>query len=188
MRRDFVMRHYAQVLMGLCETTALERVRVADVVAASGMSKPTFYSHFPNLGALVGFTASRSYLDTDAPLFSLANIVGSYRYAREHPAFFLQLPAQSQNSSFKEATRLWVCRKGVERFAGADLPPVLRVRRTVQVNLFVSGCCTVMEDWLAGGMAVAPEAIIAAIEPLVPEFMRLPLPAFPPIALDDYPR
>ena len=53
MKQELVKGHYAQTLMGLCDNHDLGSLRVGDVIAASGMSKPTFYHHFSNLSELV---------------------------------------------------------------------------------------------------------------------------------------
>lgn len=190
MRRDKVMRRYADALMGLCEQGELARVRVADVVAASGMSKPTFYSHFPNLAALVGFTASRSFLDEGAaPLFTEASVAGTYRYALEHPAFFAQLPAQQGPASFRETSQRWLRRKAYATFAPEGLPQAVRLRRMVQCDVFVAGSEEVMSTWLADRMSLPYEQVAGAVIAMMPEFMRLPgARTETALAPDDYPR
>ena len=81
MKQELVKGHYAQTLMGLCDNHDLGSLRVGDVIAASGMSKPTFYHHFSNLSELVNFAASRSYLGTGTVLFTETNIKSAYDYA-----------------------------------------------------------------------------------------------------------
>ena len=189
LKQEFVKGRYARVLMELCEDHDLASLRATDVIAASGLSKPTFYNHFANLSELVNFTASRSYLETETNLFSESNIKASYDYALDHRSFFLQLPSQQGFGSFKETSRRWLRKKGYALYIPPTLPRPERLRRIVQVDMFLSGTLDVMETWLAGGMVFPAEEIVAAVVSMMPPFMAGSDATAPdPAALNDFPK
>ncbi len=190
MKQEFVKGRYVQVLMDLCEDHELGSLRATEVIAASGLSKPTFYNHFSNLAELVNFAASRSYLGTGTALFTEDNIKASYDYALEHRSFFLQLPAQQGFGSFKETSRRWLRKKGYALYIPACLPRPERLRRIVQFDMFLAGSLDVMETWLAGGMVFPAEEIVAAVVSMRPPFMKETGTgvAAEAEALDDFPR
>lgn len=191
MKQELVKGHYAQTLMGLCDNHDLGSLRVGDVIAASGMSKPTFYHHFSNLSELVNFAASRSYLGTGTVLFTETNIKSAYDYALDHRSFFLQLPSQQGFGSFKETSRRWLRKKDYTLYKLTALPRPERLRRIVQFDMFLSGTLDAMETWLAGGMVFPAEEIVDAVVSMMPPFMRGPgatAAGSQTWTLDDYPK
>lgn len=189
MRQEFVRDHYARVLMELCGRRPLGDIRAAEVIAASGMSRPTFYRYFANLYELVNFTASRSFLDTETPLFSGQNIKASYEFALNHRPFFLQLPAQRGDGSFKEASKRWLRKKGYDLYAGRTLAQSERLRRMVQFDMFLGGSLDVMETWLGSRMALPVDDVVGAVLSMMPPFMTgAGRSGSAPIEPDDFPR
>lgn len=188
MKRELVLSYYARTLMDLCERRELASLRVADVVEASGMSKPTFYRYFSGLPLLVNYTASRSFLEGPHPLFTRQNILGAYLFASQHPAFFLQLPAQEGTASFKEANRRWLRRKGYALYLTDALPAPERLRRKVQFDFFLTGSLDAMEAWLADRMRLPAREVADAVASMMPPFMSGPgAPVAGAVELGDYP-
>ena len=190
MKRELVKAHYAQTLMDLCkEGHALGDLKVADVIAASGMSRPTFYHHFANLPELTSFTVSRSYLGTKTALFTAENIRLAYRYAADHRPFFAQLSPQGELANLRRTTHQWLRKKGYELYLPPLFPHHERLQRMVQFDMFLSGSLDVMETWFSTGMNISPDEIAAAVAIGMPAFMTEPgAPVAPPVSLDDYPK
>ncbi len=57
MKSELIKRHFAEVLMDMCETRRLDDVTVVELVAEAGMARQTFYNHFTDINDLICYTA-----------------------------------------------------------------------------------------------------------------------------------
>lgn len=188
MKQELVLGNYVHTLMDLCEQHELASLRVGDVIAASGMSKPTFYRHFSGLPMLVNFAASRSFLGGPHPLFTSQNILDAYLFAGQHPGFFLQLPTQEGALDFKETNHRWLRKKGHALYLANTLPAPERLHRMVQFDLFLAGSLDVMATWLVGRMRLPAAEVAGSVASMMPPFMCGPgAPVAEAVELGDFP-
>ena len=171
-RQSLMRRHYAETLMGLCETISLADIKVSDIIEASGLSRQTLYNYFSGLDELFFFTASRCFLDVAHPPLDPRNIPESYVYAQEHRGFYMSLPSQVEYGSFREVLDRWLRRRAYDLFVADELPKPERLRRVTQLDLFVCGSSEIAYNWMAAGMKHPIDLVTGAVVDMMPDFMR----------------
>lgn len=186
-RREIMRRHYANVLMGLCETRALRDITVSEVVEAAGTARQTFYNHFADINDLICYAGSLPMTDSHGPFTDPTATRRVYEGLLQHRAFFCQLPEHDGQNNFRSATVSWLLDIYRERYVVPDLDEEERAFREACILLYCSGSVAVFMDWCTSGMTTPVEAIVRMLYEMSPQFVKDELAKMPE-DMEDYPR
>ncbi len=179
-RKDLVRRHLAETLMEMCDEGALlSALTVSDLVARAGIARQTFYNHFADMDELILYTAALPMALESNPFTDFDATVRLYERAARHKSFFVQIPNQSGERSFRVYANAWLRRTYRERFVKATLPAEERAYREACIDVYVFGCNEAFLAWCASGMKAPAEALVRALYDMTPAFVKAERTALP---------
>ncbi len=179
-RKDLVRRHLAETLMEMCDEGALlGALTVSDLVARAGIARQTFYNYFADIDELILYTASLPMALESNPFTDFDATVRLYERAARHKSFFVQLPNQVGERSFRVYANAWLRRTYRERFVRPTLPAAERAYREACIDVYVFGCNEAFLSWCAAGMKAPVEALVRALYDMTPAFARAERDALP---------
>lgn len=186
-RAELIKRHFARVLMDMCETLRLGEITVVDLVTEAGMARQTFYNHFSDINDLICYTASRPiFSDPHAVFCSTTNLARMFDTARQHKGFFSQLPQQTGQNTFKAAYNEWIKRWRSAMCITEDLTEEEKAYRRARIAVYAEGTTAMLMDFLSSDMTTPTDVYMKAVLQSRPAFMRDI--EVPPGLPDDYPR
>ena len=187
MKSELIKRHFAEVLMDMCETRRLDDITVVELVAVAGMARQTFYNHFTDINDLICYTASKPILsDPHSSYVDVNNLARMFDTARAHRGFFSQLPKQMGPNSFKTAYNEWIKRHRGAMCITDDLSEEEKAYRRARIAVYAEGTTAMLMDFFSSDMSTPNEVYQKAILQSRPTFMRgLEVPPGIP---EDYPR
>lgn len=186
-RREIMRRHYAGVLMGLCETRALRDITVGEVVEAAGTARQTFYNHFTDINDLICYAGSIPMIDARGPFTDRDATRHVYEEYLRHRTFFCQLPDHAGQNSFRAAITSWLLDTYREHFVQPGLDEEECAFREACITLYCTGSVAVFMDWCASGMTAPIESMVRMLYEMTPQFVKDELARLPE-EMEDYPR
>lgn len=159
--------------MGMCDEGALlSTLTVSDVVARAGIARQTFYNHFADMDDLVFYTASLPMALENNPFTDFDATLRLYERSARHRSFFVQLPNQTGEKSFRVLANAWLRRTYRERFVKPTLPAAERAYREMCIDVYCFGCTEAFLSWCASGMKAPAEALVRAVYDMTPAFAK----------------
>lgn len=180
-------RHFASVLMEMCETRRLADVTVADVVAQAQTARQTFYNHFADINDLICYAAAQPMMNARDLFTDDEATLAALQQTRRHPGFFRQLAAQSGQNSVRAALNAWLLDTYRSRYLTGELAPEERAYRDVCIQAYCFGTTEVFLSWCAAGMPDPLEPLVRMYYDMTPAFVREGLSRLPG-RVEDYPR
>jgi AcrR family transcriptional regulator len=172
-KNDLIRRHFAGVLMDVCEARRLDEVTVVEVVEAAGVARQTFYNHFSDINDLICYTASLPILSNpNAAYTDLDNLARMFDTARAHRGFFSQLPRQTGQNSFRTAYNEWIKRQWYRMALTDDLTEEERAYRKARIAVYAEGTTAMLMEFFSSDMSTPNEVYLRAVERSRPTFMR----------------
>ena len=185
-RKELVRRHLAETLMDMCDEGALlSTITVSDIVAWADIARQTFYNYFADLDELVFFTGSLPMALESNPFTDIEATRRVYERVARHKRFFVQLPNQTGENSFRVLCNAWLRRIYRERFVRPTLPAAERAYREMCIDMYCFGSTEAFLAWCASGMKAPVEALVRAVYDMTPAFAkpdREALPARPKVS------
>ena len=179
-RKELVRRHLAETLMEMCDEGALlSALTVSDVVARAGIARQTFYNHFDDLDDLIFFTASLPMVLENNPFTDYEATCRLYERSARHKSFFVQLPNQQGEKTFRVLANAWLRRTYREKFVKPTLPAAERAYREACIDVYCFGCNEAFLAWCASGMKAPVEALVRALYDMTPAFAKPERDALP---------
>ena len=178
-KRELVRRHYADILLRLCESHKLRDLTVADVVEAAGTARQTFYNYFSDLNDLICFTAFLPMADASDPFTDPHSTRKTHEVTLARKAFYSQLPQHMGQNNFWEALSAWLRQTYYERYLTEGLADEEREYRKVCIDLYCLGDVAVFKEWCANGMDVSLDALTAMLYDMSPAFVKEDLDRLP---------
>jgi AcrR family transcriptional regulator len=186
-KRELVRQHFAGVLMDLCESKQLHDVTVADVIAAAGTARQTFYNYFLDINDLICYAAFQPMLQAANPFTDPESTRHTYEVTLQHKAFFSQLPEHSGQNNFWDALERWLTQTYYDRYLTDDLDPAERAYRTACIDLYCIGSAAVFKKWCATGLETPVDVIVSMLYDMSPAFVKRDLVRMPE-RMSNYPR
>lgn len=158
----------ARTLMELAKHKPIDSIRVAELAAAAGIGRTTFYAHFTGLpdflrrsyANMLERAAGADSSDGDGAILPVKRILAhmarsgrygtSLRQSREWPAVL---------SAGQQRLRL-IAERNLQR-ARPDMPSPIRTKVAL---LVASGLVALIEEWTSGGRVGSPEDLAKAFD------------------------
>lgn len=183
MRKQMETRlRFVEMLETLMRETPLEKVKVAHLCQAVGVSRATFYDHFHDIfdvplwlwDHLMEQSLYRIGLDLDCYNAHLAK----FQLLREQQEFFASAFKSDDYNSVCEHGGRMMHRLLVERAAKLLSRP-LSLAETLELDFFVAGAQYMTRNWVRAGMETDPEIMAQVFCEAIPTYLRRALDQTP---------
>ena len=173
-----IKKRFCDALLELSETTPLEKITVSALVEQAGTARQTFYNHFYDINDLVSYLPINFLNDHDVEIHKAQSLEPAYSYAREHAAFFRQLPHHSGQNNFRDSFVQWFENAYKQHYITDDMPEEEREYRTISIGIYACGITGVFLEWCKADFSWSLETLLRAQADYVPPFVYED-PAFP---------
>ena len=172
-RADYVQQLYCEALLELSETMPLEKVTVTAIIQRAGTARQTFYNHFRDINDLISYLPINFLRErSTGDLYDFDAVGIAYDYAREHRAFFRQLPGHAGQNNFRESFILWLEESYYHVYTSDDMQPDERMYRMIAIDTYVSGVTDVFLEWCKADFSWPLDVLLRAQEDCAPPFVR----------------
>ena len=166
--------------MDMCDEGALlSTITVSDIVARADIARQTFYNYFADLDELVFFTGSLPMALESNPFTDIEATRRVYERVARHKSFFVQLPNQTGENSFRVLCNAWLRRTYRERYVRPTLPATERAYREMCIDMYCFGSTEAFLAWCASGMKAPVEALVRSVYDMTPAFAKPDREALP---------
>lgn len=166
---------FANALFKLSETKSINKITVSDVLRETGAAKQTFYNHFKDINDLIFFASTAHFEKDYSRFYTEQGCLEILSYAKDHKAFFGQLPHHVGQNCFRKTHLTWL--KSVYYAEVLHGTPCETSIQKHQLDAYLYGIVDLFMDWCESSMAWPPEAIAKVIFDSRPSFLQSdPLP------------
>ncbi len=162
-------------LVGLMQTTPVDKITVQAICEASDVSKQTFYRHYADKYALLEecfeVLVLKPFEEESGTLRWSEGLVHHFARMREHMVFVRNgYLSGDVNGLFEVDVRLTrAVLESIMRQAGADLDDPL-LRFALELELY--GSIWQIRDWVLGGMETSDEEMARLVVAAMPEVLK----------------
>lgn len=170
----------ADALLSLLCSMPLRKIKIKDIIEASGVSRQTFYNHFENRNALFTWIyRTRIIADADPldpPTDFYDNILSYYKNLYSYRSFIIAAAKLDETYSLRDIMEDF----SLEWFAHYlenfhSVPEVSHLEFAIRYN--VHGFVGATLAWILGGMEIAPERMAFYLYRSTPAILQAYLPA-----------
>ena len=169
-------RRYVKALFKLCETKSINKITVTDILRETHTARQTFYNNFRDINDLIAFVFVYHF-EENYDIFNTRE--GSFKsldFAREHKAFFSQLPHHRGQNNFHE-THVRMLKSGYYKLVFHTEEPPADDPRKAFIDAYVYSCTNLFMDWCASGMTEpADEVLVDVYWNTKPDFIPMIVP------------
>ena len=186
-RPSIMKRHYASVLMDMCEHQRLSDITVTSLIRTSGTALQTFYNHFSDLNDLIGYTAGLPLQSGEYAFSDIRNTRKAYETMLQHKGFFTQLPNSAGRFDFHSTYTQWLLDLCDEFFMADPMEPDAREYRAWCIKFYIGGCVDILIAWWSSGMGTPVDTLVRIVWDMAPDFIKT-LSTKTPTNVESHPR